>query len=714
MPAAIDRLEADYLKPAALASRYKRESRFNDGKVAYFLKDYQRASVLLVDLVQKENQSFPSYRESLFLLGDSLFQLRNYKSARRYFAQLMELGPGLYHDEAASRYLEMAFESRNFEGVDALMSRVQGSSSGALAYISGKTLYRQGKFEQARQAFDRAGATPEYGSVALYFKGVCLAAENRFAEAQQVFEQVVQKGGLNARDLEIVELAWVAQGRLAYEQGDLERAIDFYARVPRESAHFDRALWEMTWVLVAKNLFREARRNVEILLLSDPDDALLPDAKLLKADLSVRLDEYDLAEEDYRDIINTFEPVKNEMDTFVARQADLQTFFGVLVQQEINGAEPDAMPPLVQRWLESDSTIRSATSLIRDVRTVSTDIEDTMSVLREINARLDSSARVQSFPELAQGFAQGVEVESQLLNLRIKLLNAQVAQAENAFTDAERQQWAQLAAELAELKSAFDNMPKSREELAKREDAVFYEFDRLRAQLDSVSYQIDSLKAQITAIDVYSKGEDTRKLSPSEQRQVTALRDEVQAAVSELETARAAVLQELNLTRDQIGMGDAVVLAEAQLRQKYSQALGRAEAFLGNRGSNGAEIAQARQQIPAVELRLETYFARMNALIDDKVREIRREVDGEEVLLAEHRASLEELIHASEGGAGVLAYLNFMRARAKFDELVMRGDVGLIDVKWQKKERISTKINQLFEDRTGELRMLQEAFEEVR
>jgi tetratricopeptide (TPR) repeat protein/L-fucose mutarotase/ribose pyranase (RbsD/FucU family) len=714
IPATIDGLEADYLKPAVLASRYKSESRFNDGKVAYFLKDYQRASVLLVDLVSKENGSFLSYRESIYLLGDSLFRLRNYKSARRYFTQLIDLGPGVYFEEAAGRFLEMAFETRNFEGVDALVARLGSGSNGALSYISGKTLYRQDKFDAARTAFDRAASTPEYASISLYFKGVCFAAENRFGEAQQVFEQVVQKGGTNARDLEIVELSWLAQGRVAYEQGDFDRAIDMYARVPRESAHFDSSLWELTWVLVAKEMFREARRNVEILLLSDPDPAFVPEAKLLKADLSVRLDEYELAEEDYRDVLNSFEPIKKEMDVFISQQKDIQSFFGVLVQTELSGAEPDIMPPLVKAWVESDPTIRSAMQLIKDVRSISSDIDDTMSAVREINSRLESSTRVQSFPELAQGFARGVEAESQLLEIRRKMLDAQLPSVQGSMTPTESQEWEPLAVELEQLRLSFAEMPQTRDALAKREDAVFYEFDRLRGQIDAVGLQIDSLRAQVAGVDAYIKNDYGRPIKPDELTRINELRAEAKANITNLETIRVELQQEIAHTRDQIGMGDAVVLAEAKLRHKYSAALGRAERLLGNRGTDAAQITAARAKVPALQTRLDAYFNRMNELIGDKVKEVRETVRNEEVLLGEHRASLDEMVHAADGGAGVLAYLNFMRARAKFDELVLRGDVGLIDVGWQKKERMSNKINQLFEDRTGELRMLQDAFDEVR
>jgi chromosome segregation ATPase len=461
-------------------------------------------------------------------------------------------------------------------------------------------------------------------------------------------------------------------------------------------------------------MFREARRNVEILLLSDPDPAFVPEAKLLKADLSVRLDEYELAEEDYRDVLNSFEPIKKEMDVFISQQKDIQSFFGVLVQTELSGAEPDIMPPLVKAWVESDPTIRSAMQLIKDVRSISSDIDDTMSAVREINSRLESSTRVQSFPELAQGFARGVEAESQLLEIRRKMLDAQLPSVQGSMTPTESQEWEPLAVELEQLRLSFAEMPQTRDALAKREDAVFYEFDRLRGQIDAVGLQIDSLRAQVAGVDAYIKNDYGRPIKPDELTRINELRAEAKANITNLETIRVELQQEIAHTRDQIGMGDAVVLAEAKLRHKYSAALGRAERLLGNRGTDAAQITAARAKVPALQTRLDAYFNRMNELIGDKVKEVRETVRNEEVLLGEHRASLDEMVHAADGGAGVLAYLNFMRARAKFDELVLRGDVGLIDVGWQKKERMSNKINQLFEDRTGELRMLQDAFDEVR
>ncbi len=707
-------LENQFVKPAILASRYRTEARLNDARVAYFLGDFQRASVLFMDIVQRESSTFPSYRESVYLLGDSLYKLRNYQASRRFLKQLLAMGQGPYHDDAARLYLEMAYESRNFDGVDEIVSRLQGQGvDGALSYISGKTLYRQGKYPEARQAFARAAASIEYAVVADYFQGVVLVADKKYDEARTVFENVTRRTAATPRDIAVLELAYIALGRLAYERGDFEAAIDLYNRVPRESEHFDRALWEFTWVLVAKKMHREARRNVEILLLSDPDPTFIPEAKLLKADLSVMLDEYELAEDDFRDVLATFEPVKREMDEFAAKQQDLQAFFAVLVEDDLNASEPSSLPPLVAQWLESDPTIRSATNMIRDVRGVSGDIEDSMSVLREINARLQSSTRVQSFPDLAEGVVQGIEAENRLLTLRHALITDQAPKATGSMSAAEQQQWQVINQELLQIQTSYINAPQTRAQLAKREEAVFSEYDRLKAQLDAVAYQIDSQNAQLAAVDTYLDKEYGRNLTPAEKVRVDGLRADVRATLTELEKLRQTIQEELTLSRTQVGVGDAVVLAEADIRRRYRETMGRAEALLGNRGV-GADTTTARAAIPVLEQRLDAYFARMNAIVDEKVNEIRAEVDGEERLLAEHRASLQELLYASEGGAGVLAYLNFMRTRAKFDELILRGDVGLIDVKWQKKERVTRRINQLFEDRTSELRMLQEAFNEVR
>jgi tetratricopeptide (TPR) repeat protein len=716
----ISGLEQRYLKPAMLASKYKLEARYNDARVAYFLQDFNRASILLVDVVRNEKfRDFSSYREAIFLLGDSLFQTRNYIAARRYFQQLLEMGSGPFYEDAAGRLLQIAYETGDFDSLDELYAQLQGENmSGALAYLSGKAFYEQGNQERARENFSRAAQSPEYTILAEYFRGVSFVADRRLDDAEKVFRGVVNNTTpRNERDLEVVDLAWLALGRVAYEKGNVERAIDQYSRIARTSKHFDRALWEQTWVLVSRGNFEEARRNVDILTyFKDPDPDLVADAELLRADLSLKLGEYETARADYEAVLDRFTPVKKQMDEFTVKHKDLPSFFAALVEEELAGVESEYMPPLVTEWIANDPDMRAASELLSDVRGVEEEIDDTYRMLDEISARLNSSTRIQSFPTLADGMSLGVAAENRLVEIRQDLLQRSYEAKSASMGASDKQRWKQILGDLDRLQKKFEQVPVTREEIGKRERMLSSEFARLRRRIDRVGYQLDAQRAQLNAVDQYLEHEYGRPLTAKEKRRVDTLRAELRQGLKELGDLKEELEHELERNRQQVGVGDAVMVAEANLRQQYRLKLNEAQQFLAafSAGADVARIDAILQKIPRLEKRLDKYFGRMNELIDEKVGELRQDVAVERQLMDSHRLSMQQLVNASQGGAGVLAYLNFMRARAEFNEIILRGDVGIIDVVWKKKEDMSNKISRLFQERTTELRLLQEAFEEVR
>jgi tetratricopeptide (TPR) repeat protein len=716
----IERLEQRYLKPAMLASKYKLEARYNDARVAYFMEDYNRSSILLVDVVRDEKfKDFSSYREAIYLLGDSLFQMRNHIAARRYFRELLDAGPGPYYEEAAGRLLEIAYQTRNFDRLDALYARLQGENmTGALAYLAGKAYYEKGDQARARENFVRAAQAPEYAALANYFRGVSFVKDRRLDDAERVFRSIVDDTSpRDERDLEVVSLTWLALGRVAYEKGNLERAIDQYSRIARSSDHFDRALWEQTWVLVSRGNYEEARRNVDILTyFEDPDPDLVAEAQLLRADLSLKLGEYDTARADYEDVLDRFTPIKKQMDDFAVKHQDLPAFFSALVEEELAGVESDYMPPLVVAWMENDPDMRAASQLLGDVRGMEEEIGDTYRMLDEISARLNSSTRIQSFPSLADGMSLGVEAQSRLIEIRQTLLLQEFEAKSGSMSAADKKEWQRIISGIKEVQEKFEEIPATREEIGEREQMVSGEFARLRRRLDEVGYMLDAQRAQLNAVDTYIANEYGRPLGKTQKQRLKGIRDTMQARLRELEKVQEELEHELELSRQQVGVGDAVMVAEDKLRRLYRLRLAEAEKFLDQfrGGGDVTRIEATLQKIPALEGRLDSYFDSMDELVDERVKELRQDIEVERELMDEHRRSMQQLVSASQGGAGVLAYLNFMRARAEFNEIILRGDVGIIDVVWKKKEDMSNKIGRLFEERSAELRLLQEAFEEVR
>src|SRR5687767_12997790 len=59
------------------------DRRVIDAQVLFNLKNYDEAATILIDVVEKWPNS-RAYNDAMFLLGESLFQLRDYHSSRRY------------------------------------------------------------------------------------------------------------------------------------------------------------------------------------------------------------------------------------------------------------------------------------------------------------------------------------------------------------------------------------------------------------------------------------------------------------------------------------------------------------------------------------------------------------------------------------------------------------------------------------------------------
>src|SRR5215475_10932798 len=72
------------LKPPAEPGPQLAENRLIDAQVLYELKNYEAASIILFDVVEKFPNS-QAYPEALFYLADSLYLKRDFLSSRRLF-----------------------------------------------------------------------------------------------------------------------------------------------------------------------------------------------------------------------------------------------------------------------------------------------------------------------------------------------------------------------------------------------------------------------------------------------------------------------------------------------------------------------------------------------------------------------------------------------------------------------------------------------------
>ena len=94
------------------------DRRVLDAQVLYSLKNYEEAATILLDVVEK----YPNTRahdDALLLLGESLFQARDFYSARHYLQEAVAKNTGSKPEQQAlQRLVEISLRTGDFDNVD--------------------------------------------------------------------------------------------------------------------------------------------------------------------------------------------------------------------------------------------------------------------------------------------------------------------------------------------------------------------------------------------------------------------------------------------------------------------------------------------------------------------------------------------------------------------------------------------------------------------
>jgi hypothetical protein len=153
---------------------------------------------------------------------------------------------------------------------------------------------------------------------------------------------------------------------------------------------------------------------------------------------------------------------------------------------------------------------------------------------------------------------------------------------------------------------------------------------------------------------------------------------------------------------------------EARLRRDYLEVVAQERALVEAARPALPPAAQADlARAEAALRRLERPVARAGALKVQFAAEARRRADAvrarvaeERDLLTQQQAALDAVAGDAREVVGRIAFRSFSAVRAQFYKLVLKADVGVIDVAWSRKRERLEKIQQLAQEKAAELDVL--------
>ena len=772
------------LKPPAEPGSEIADRRLIDAQVLYELKNYEAASIILFDVVEKYPSS-PAFPEALFYLADSLYQKRDFLSSGKFFQKVVELGPqNPRYQEALQRLIELSLHTGDYGSVEDYITKLESVSVDkqlpSVPYVKGKYYYFRRQFDKALDALAPIKPGHIYYFHAQYFIAAANVAQGpeRWDPALNAFAAILKEKAVTDSQKRIAQLAHMGTARILLERGQLTQALDEYSKIEATSDQFNDTLYESAWVAIKGKDFTKARQKFDLLLLNSPDSPLAPEVKLLLGSLQVRQDQFGPATDSYTKTRDEYEPVYRQLSDELTRTGDPPAYFRDLIAKNLDKFDmAQVLPQGANRWVKEEPDVQRVSTLIGDENDLKRSLDDADGMITRLEKALSGPQRVNVYPELAHARAKATEISNQLVDVK-KQLGGREAKLLAAADGAEKAQLDGLDRERAALEAKLAALPMKDSSIVEREARARAGFNELDKRASKAQTTITGLQNEMAALRKMYVNELLKKepsahvppapdaspssvpAEPAEGTSYDALYDHVNQALTSIEKRIASAQARADKHKDvalksplegkseldalgaevaalqvgiedvrkdildhaaSVGVGDSDMQAAEQVKAQYEDLLKRQHALavevrarMSQGDRNKAEqIESILDRVRAVDTKIVTFNAKIDEILDVRLKDLQASLADEKKNVAGYRETLGG--YRSEStvvGGGVVAD-SFDTVKKRFYNIVVRADVGIIDVAWALKDQSSRESTRLVAERKRELKLLDDEFKDV-
>jgi TolA-binding protein len=304
----------------------------------------------------------PEYEAAEFTLGRALARSGAYDSAKRYLLRVLAHGAKHPYFTAAYRMLlDVALETREQAAILAQLEGIKledplpHDSENERAYLRGKVAYEKGDLQGAAATFGEVDRQSRFHASALYFRGLIAARQQRFAMARRNLCEIVEQADkdrfsffIDGRYYAIKDLAYLALGRIAHEQGKYDDAYYFYFRVPEDSERLPDALFEAAWSMFQKGEYEAAGAFIEQFDRMFPRSPLAPDVMLLHAMIDLKSCQFEKVRTTLDQLVKTYVPIEAEVAALIKDPGRRAVLYRRLLSRSEIGHESDRVVELLK------------------------------------------------------------------------------------------------------------------------------------------------------------------------------------------------------------------------------------------------------------------------------------------------------------------------------------------------------------------------------
>lgn len=676
--------------------------RLTEAATLLLLEQYDEAAyryfVLAHDPVAAEA---PERREAVFYLAESLWFSGRAVAARGYYEALAAAGVDApYGRDSAVRLVEIASRLQDDAGIEAAFARFgEGFHTGEavepnVAYALAKSFFRRRQDAKADALFAQFDENGVRGRQALYFRGVIAVRRGDLDEAERFFDHLVRLPANNAEHAAVRDHARVSLARVRHERGAFAEAAELYAGLPDASPLRAEALHEKALSELRAGRARIAADDLDLFLIVFPEHALLPRVKLLRARALLAVERDLEAKEGYDAFAGEYAPASDAIADLLAGRPTPESFLARLGAADGRSGLDRVLPAPAAAAVWESRGMRRAAGLAADVRTEQRSLEDGRA-LASLLASGIARAEAAGLPEANERRRRAWSLELRAERARLAILQGAVARAGTpgvSLEGAETGVAAVLDARRAQAAAARDARGR---------------IEALRARAEETRASIDGARARAVALAKYLRDSTEGALdAPGARKAASALREEI-AGLDQRYAELGRFLGELDgreaATRA-ARLSEAEGAARTALTASLDAAAGALESIL---------LDEDRDALRRLDASRATIAGTLDAIAASEKRRIavaREAISTEAVALRAAGGDLRRVGPDANVEAAAQARRTLAQVRGTFEALLLRADLGALDVAWTRKDRESGRIRALGASREAALESMERRF----
>ena len=699
-------------------------------EVAYLLKDYHGAALALYSLTDRASfGSEPGFKKALYYLAESLFQVENYGLARNYFEDVLKTIPER-RSESLRRLVQIADALRDDDLFAFATKEIQTASAYTpeVAYAVMRFAARTGQVEQI-DALIR-GIPQEHP---LYVRGLYMAAVanvrvGNYRPALKFFEQAEKAAA--ETDRQMIELIALNKARVLLELGIVAEAVDTYQIIDRTSERFDEALFEVTWAYVEaakqastsvaqRENYEKALNAIEILLLAVNDQEVASQASLLMGNIYLQLGRFADATDTFNQITQSFGRIRDEVQGLLDGVDAGESLVDRIVAEQ--GGGPSLLPDVAQDFASKDVQLDQSILTLNSIQDMDVALSESEAITRNILAALDASEKEGvTFPAFQPLQTRSLSLRKTLEKQESHLRRLERLLVESVLSQDEKLALAKLSEDLDSLDEKLADAPSSVEEFDQKVGELRARFGTLQKEAYKLRWRLEEQEKTLRALQTWIH-ENPESLPITEEAILRSSLEQQEQVIEQLRQAQDDLEAEINREKQMISMVDVADGGSKSLKLKLGDSIERERdilAIAGDRltGAQGAlyrNMLSERGELSRLYIELTSFDKDLGEIEGTMVSRLRADVLLEIKDLEEQRTALRLAMSNARSVVGDIALASVRVVRDGLTAVVKRGDLGLIDVAWEAKERQTDEIGDLIKKQNEAIREVEAQFKSV-